>query len=373
MLTLLTAAPLFAQLQLSGPVYIDADPSARTDGFNPYPGLGTVPNERNAASSPMTLYADENDGATFGLPMCPTSAERDSQLFLSSNPKGRQGVFQKANIDVLWANRNGDNGLGFTQFDLSATFAMPFPVKESPLILTPKFQTWFFDSKYPFDGYTSDGNYLFTNRSPSLFTTGLDIRWIKPLVKNKYFLDLGITPQYSGDFKSKRTKDVFRYPGHIAGIWQYNPRTKIVLGVLYLQRTDQYNWLPMGGIIWTPNEDVDFQLVFPRIKISQRIQWWGSTAGDRVSDWLYCGFELDGGAWGAQATEYDFGDETYETRSCKLQYSDYRLLLGYERRTQYGISLALEVGWMFARTMEVVDVNKLKPNDAFFLRLRTSY
>jgi hypothetical protein len=120
----------------------------------------------------------------------------------------------------------------------------------------------------------------------------------------------------------------------------------------------------MAGVVWTPNEDLSLELTFPRVRISERIKWWGSVAGDSVSDWLYAGFEFGGGSWG-----HRMPDNT-DTR---FEYSDYRLLLGYERRCLSGLTVALELGWMFSREIAYHCHYSYRPDDAFFLQLKTSY
>ena len=334
-LVFLVGTTLFAQ---SDVVYIE----------NPYPGIGTVPSGVPSDIPTTTLYPENANGATFGLPVSPTRKMSDI-FFTSGQAPRRDGMFQKVNFDVLWAPKGkGDAALGLTQLNLSATFGLPAPTREAPLLLKPFFHTWFFDH---------------SELSPTFATTGLDLLWLVPIVKNKFTLALGAVPSYSGDFKAK--KESFRIPAHVVGIWNCNPRTKILFGVLYLDRSTSYNWLPMGGIIWTPNEDIDFELTFPRIRLAQRIKWWGSVAGDSVSDWLYAGFEFGSGSWGYQV------NPDFDTR---VEYSDYRLLLGYERRCLSGLTLAFEVGWMFRREITTnYPGYDFRPDDAFFLQLKTSY
>ncbi len=346
LVSFLWTATLFAQANPSV-VYIEGNPSSATGGFNPYPGIGTVPSGGSTEIPTTTLYPEHSDEATFGLP---SPTQRTSEIFFSNGQTPRRdGLFQKVNFNVLWAPKgSGDSAVGLTVLDLSAAFALPFPSKESPLMLTPLFQTWFFDS---------------SSTNGTFYTTGLDIRWFAPIIKNKFTLDLGAAPLYSGDFKAK--KESFRIPARLAGIWTCNPRTKFVLGVLYQDRSDSYNWMPMGGVIWTPNEDINFELTYPKLRISQRIKWWGSVAGDSVSDWLYGGFEFNGGSWGyrVESKEIDI----------RFDYRDYRLLFGYERRCLSGLTIAIELGWMFDRKISYNGYGSYHPDDAFFLQLKTAF
>ena len=315
---------------------------------NPYPGLGNVsPSAINPYSSlspamppSVTLYANDYGTENYSE-LLPTT--RSTELYLSRFPsKKRTGIFQKVNFNTLWTPRNGSKGLGMTELDLSAVFAVPMPTPDSPLVLTPKFSTTFFDSKQW--------------GSETFYTTGLGMLWIHPIAKDKLTLHLGASVLYSGDFRV-RASEAMRFPVYAAGIWNLNPRTKVVLGVVYADRRDSYNWFPMAGLIWTPNDEISVELLVPRMRIAQRVHWFDS-AGE---DWLYTAFEFGSGSWGS---EYADG---------RFEYRDLRFLLGYERRTRFGLTFGLEVGYMFDRNVESEMYGNDRTEDCVFLRLRTSY
>ncbi|MDR0336309.1 MAG: hypothetical protein LBI18_04390, partial [Planctomycetaceae bacterium] len=369
----------------SDTVYIPANSfPPETIDLNPYPGLGANAVTGESYVIPVQTYS----GLSSGSPTSPAAAtssfsstlsaekwlpdlsddelansvftstpKTTGELYLSRIPNGkRTGMFQKANFNALWApNSGGHKGLGLTQLDLSAMFALPLPSPDSPLIITPAFQATFFDPKI--------NNYA---TKKTLYTTGFDFRWIKPVVQNKWTLDLGVAVQYSGDFEVKGSK-ALRFPAHIASVWNCNPRLKVILGVVYLDRKDDYNWLPMAGLIWTPHEDISVELVVPRIRIAERVYWFGLAPGSETSDWVYTAFELNGGSWGyeLQNVSATFNDT--------IDYRDLKLLLGYERRCASGITLGLEFGYMFARKYELDRIGyKTHPADCVFLRIRTS-
>jgi len=315
---------------------------------NPYPGLGNVhPSTPSGPRDPFAslpqariLYPGEEEHYSALLPTM-----RSSEIYLSRHPNNkRTGVFQKVNFNTLWSPKAGSKGLGMTELDLSAMFALPLPTRDSPLLITPKFTTTFFDS---------------THWNETFYTTGLALRWIRPIVKNKLTADIGFSALYSGDFKA-RAGDALRFPIHVAGVWDFNPRTKIVLGVVYTDRRDNYNVFPMAGLIWTPNDEVSVELLVPRLRVAQRIRWFGSAAGDEQSDWLYTAFEFGSGSWG------------YEPLRDRVEYSDLRLLMGYERRTRFGLTLGLEVGYMFDRKLSSGQ-RDTHPSDSVFLRVRSSF
>ncbi|MGL4595075.1 MAG: hypothetical protein ACRCUY_10135 [Thermoguttaceae bacterium] len=341
--------------------------SAYPPGGTSYSGGNANMGNNPAGNSPFQPSNSIN--SMFSLPVTTlnpqmeTGSNDQSTLILSVGnggtsskiPGKREGVFQKLSFDALWIAKNGKNGLGMTELDLSAMFAFPLPTRDAPFVITPKFQTWFFDSSENFQFPVN-----------TLYTTGADFRWFVPIVQNKLMIDMAVSTLYSGDFKSSGSK-AMRFPAHIAGIWTCNPRLKVVLGAAYFDRMDNYNIMPVGGIIWTPQEDLNFELVFPKLKAAQRVRWFGSRVGDDQSDWIYAAFEWGGGSWTIQ--EHLSGEKNL----MKVDYRDYRTMLGYERRTSFGVNLGLEVGYSFERNFDFEYFGKAKPSDAFFIRFTSSY
>ena len=321
-------------------------PVEETVWGNPFPGLGNVsPGSAPPLSSipsTVTLYAEDFGRVNFAdLPPTPQSTE----LYLSQLPSNRRtGVFQRINFNTLWVPKSGSNGLGMTELDLSAMFGLPLPTPDSPLLLTPKFSTTFFNADH---------------WNETFHTTGLSMMWLRPIARDKFTLTLGASAFYSGDFRA-RGRDTLRFPVHVAGIWNFNPRTRVVFGVVYSDRRDSYNFFPMAGLIWTPNEDISVELLVPRMRVAQRVRWFDSVAGGG-EDWLYTAFEFGSGSWG------------YRPINGRVEYRDLRLLLGYERRTPFGLTVGLEIGYMFDRKLEFEGLGSGRPSDTVFLRLRSTF
>jgi hypothetical protein len=242
--------------------------------------------------------------------------------------EARNGMFQKAAGSVLWSPKSGSGrkSLGFTELELNSMFAFPMFTKESPLLVTPSFSTWFLDQEESRYGDSLD-----------LYAAKCEFRWIKPLF-SQYAAILGATPGYHSAFKYGG--DGFRIPMHAGAIWNYNPRTKWILGCMYLDRID-YNWLPFGGVIWTPDDlEIQFEILFPNPKIAKRVRWWGSAVGNDISDWVYVSGELAGDCWSLK-------DDAGRTGS--IAYRDWRFMLGYERKATGCLRFAVEVGGLFGR------------------------
>jgi hypothetical protein len=254
------------------------------------------------------------------------------------------------NFNVLWSSNNGGNsGLGLVQLDLSTTFSLLLPIPVSPFFITPSFQATFFDPKT--NGYATD---------KTLYTTGLDFHWIKPIIRNKLMFDLGFAVQYSGDFKVDSGKTL-RFPARFMAIWNCKPHLKMIFGLAYLDREDDFNWLPIAGLIWEPREDISVELVIPRAKIAKRVYWFDSAACNDTNTWLYAALEFGSGSWSCE----------YQGAAANIDYRDLKLLLGGERRCASGITLSLELGYMFERKYELDRLNyNTYPANCVFLRVR---
>jgi len=267
----------------------------------------------------------------------------------------RNGVFQKITGSVLWSPKSGsgEKSLGFTQIELNSMFAFPMFTRESPLLVTPGFSTWLLDQ-----GKSKYGDSL------DLYAATCNFHWIRPLF-SQYALSLGTTPGYHSAFKYSGGNDGFRVPAHIGAIWNYNPRTRWILGCTYLDRID-YNWMPFGGLIWEPDDlEMRFELLFPNPKIAKRIRWWGSGVGNDTADWIYAAGEWGGDCWSLK-------DDAGRTGS--IAYRDYRIMLGYERKTTSCLNLAVEVGGLFGRNYRDSLHNEDHSIDpGFFLRVKATY
>jgi hypothetical protein len=148
---------------------------------------------------------------------------------------------------------------------------------------------------------------------------------------------LAVTPGWYGDFEVD-VNDTFRFTGKAILRYDWLPeRLQLVLGVLYLDRLNT-KVLPVGGIIWKPNDDLSFDLVFPQSKIAQRI-----SCGMGFENWLYVSAGFGGNTWTIQRAATD-PDE--------LNLVDWRLMLGWEHRRNGGAGARLEVGYVFSREIE---------------------
>lgn len=276
-----------------------------------------------------------------GEPALPEHPERP--------PDARPGMFQKLILDGEWITRSGNDGFGLSSMQLKTVLALPIPSREYPLIVTPGFGV------YDLDG--PEGHDL-----PSrVYDAYTQFRWMRRL-SPRFGIDLSVTPGVFSDFQQSND-DNFRVTGHGAAAWDWTPATKIVLGAAYINRRTT-EMLPICGVIWTPHDDAKFELVFPHPRIARRIYTFGAWTED-VQDWVYVAGELGGGIWAIERAT-GLGDV--------IDYTDYRVFLGVERRVIGGLDARLEVGYVFGRELRYDSPTPdLEPDDTIMLRGGLTY
>ena len=168
--------------------------------------------------------------------------------------------------------------------------------------------------------------------------------------------------RHFSDFNQDSSK-AFRFPGHAAAAWTWNETRENRGGVAYLDRPD-VKLIPIGGVVWTPYEDVKLDLIFPHPKMSHRIRWY-SPPGDQVQDWAYVAGEFAGDAWAIRRTDGS---------TDQVVLSDYRLVLGAERKVAGGLSAHLEIGYVFGRRIRYSsDTPEFRPADTVMVRGGLTY
>lgn len=174
-------------------------------------------------------------------------------------------------------------------------------------------------------------------------------KWI-----DRFGYDVAAAVKVSTDFEGSSREGV-RFPGHAVGFVMLSDALTLVLGAEYLDR-DDVRVLPVGGLIFQPNPDLRFELVFPvprcEIQLSE-------------SHALYLSGGLGGGTW---AVERDSWEDDL------LTYRDLRLCLGLETIGEEGNRSAIEFGWLFDRRIDfATDFGDYAPGDTLMIRSVSSY
>ena len=264
-------------------------------------------------------------------------------------PGVRDGVFQKVLFDATWLAPGRDDGMGSTDLELQTIFALPCPTRESPLVITPGFAVHYLEGPQGVD------------LPPRLHAGYTQFRWLSQ-VTPQLGLDLAITPGVFSDF-NQESGDAFRLTGHGAVAWTWTETAKIVLGAAHLDRPDA-EVIPIGGLMWTPHDDVKFDLVFPHPKISRRV-YWGGQYGDAVQDWAYVAGEFAGDAWAIRRA--DGADD-------QVVLSDYRFIFGVERKVIGGLTSRIEIGYVFGRRIRYTSATpEFRPSDTVMVRGGLTY
>jgi len=263
-------------------------------------------------------------------------------------PDARPGMFQKLVFSGTWLAPGGD-GLGISDLELKSILAVPFPTRLSPLIITPGFAVHYFD------GPSS------TDLPPRVYDAYTQFRWMSQVLPS-LGVDLAITPGVFSDFRQS-TDEQLRITGHGAAALTCSPTAKIVLGVGYFDRLD-VRLMPIGGLIWAPNEDTSLELLFPQPRIARRVYFCG-TAADDVQDWIYLAGEFGGGTWAIQRAN---------GANDVVNYHDIRVILGVERKVIGAPDGRLEVGYIFGRKVEYHSrTPEFQPSDTVMLRGGITY
>ena len=245
----------------------------------------------------------------------------------------KEGFFQKFAVSAGQIVRDGSDGLGQTETMVFATFAVPAPTTDWPLLVIPTFEPTALDGPPAL-------------ALPSwVYAAHLDLMWL-PKIGERWLGVLAGNPGWYSDFEGD-TGDAFRLTGQAIVRYDWTPdRLQFVLGAAYIHRINR-TWLPVAGIIWKPNDDWTCNLVFPEGKIGHRV-----CQGEGYEHWLYFAGGFGGNNWRVQRPGGD---------SDILAILDWRLILGWERKLDGGAGVNVEVGYIFSRELEFASTGIVYP------------
>jgi len=265
-------------------------------------------------------------------------------------PGARQGLFQKATFSGTWLPASSDepDALGIGELDASVVFGVPLPRPDTPLLITPRFETSFLENAAPLD------------LPATLYGASTEFRHLRMFANSPWGMDAAVTVGYYSDFEIG-TSDAIRVSGRGLAIYEPRAGTKWIVGVAYLNRAGA-TVIPVAGVIHEPASDVRWELIFPRPRVAWRLQ--GSVRNDER--WVYLGGEFGGGIWSIARRSTGELDE--------LSYRDLRLLVGYERKLIGGLSRRFEFGYVFDRGVEFASAAPdVSLDDALFARVAVSF
>lgn len=269
-----------------------------------------------------------------------------------------QKFLQHVDLDYHWFAGHGVQELGINDVELSATFALPmFFNSQTPLLITPGFAVHYWNGPVSMAPPPPPADL-----PPRTYDAYLDAAW-NPQVTEFFGGELDVRYGMYSDFNDFDS-DSLRLTAKGMAVIKLFPSFKLKAGVWYINR-NAIKILPAGGICWTPNPNVYFDILFPNPKIGKRLTTWGNTEW-----WLYASGDYGGGKW-AIKRQNEFiipFDDTFD-------YNDIRLAVGLEFKTLRQLHGMFEVGGAFSR--ELVYQSGLPhafyPHNTVFLRAGLSY
>jgi hypothetical protein len=382
LLALLTA-PAFAQrvqFPTAAPGAVAGPPStyAATGGAPVYNGGAPAYAQPPAAFQGGVVNAPSVDwyGNPSAQPYYQQPVQQGSNVLFPSDPVAPYGQLQpgggigsytrlfNVGFDHEWLYGSGFKGFGKQTADIYATANLFFfPGQKAPFEITPGFTFNFLQgpNSVPgqgwFNAFDPSG---YAELPPRAYDAYLNSAW-KPQVNEWFSGDINVRVGVYSDFDSV-TSDSIRIMGHGLALLSFSQQVQLAFGVVYYDRlTTQL--LPAGGVIWTPNDDWRFEILFPRSKVSKRIYTMGNTDFR-----LYGGAEFyhDGGSWTVRRVAPPpfigtFGD--------RVEYKDHRGMVGLEWQTLSGFTGYVEAGVAFSRNLKFVSTigDAFDPDTTFFL------
>jgi len=271
-------------------------------------------------------------------------------------PEGmrRSGFFQSASLRSSYLPAMGDAPFGLTSVETWLKLAIPGPVQQSVLMLTPGFAV------HSLDGPNSSRFEL----PPRVFDAYGNLSWMGRAGDR---LSYNVTVMFGayGDFRGgDGGPSPFRLRGFGVGTYKWDDRLKISFGAAYFD-LGKYRVLPVAGVMITPNDDWLMDISFPYPKIATRVGRLPFDDDPMAGHWVYFGGQLGGGTWRVRMPSGD-GDV--------LSYSDWRILLGIERKCRTRAQWQLETGYVFGRQIEFEEQpGKYEPSGTLMVRGLLNY
>jgi hypothetical protein len=247
-------------------------------------------------------------------------------------------------VTASWLAGGGDNGFGSFDLDLNRTWLVPCGAELEPLAVSPGVGLHFWSGPNDLD------------LPPRVYDLYLDLSW-RAVAREHCGIAVGFTPGFYGDFEQVDSQ-TFQMTGWLLGNYRFGPRWNVLGGLAYVRQLES-NLLPIGGVVWTPSEDVRAEILVPRPRLAQRI----AMNEDRET-WVYVAGQFGGGAWAVADTS---------TENVLVGYSDLRFLLGLELLETSGCELVFEAGYVFSRQISVNNVTVREPGSTVVLQAAAAF
>jgi hypothetical protein len=279
-----------------------------------------------------------------------------------------QKFIQHVDLDFDWFAGNGDHELGIDDVNLSVTFAFPMLFNSStPLLVTPGFAVHYWSG--PVSEPPAPPDFTPPADMPArTYDAYLDFAW-NPWVNEFFGGELNFRTGIYSDFYSVTTQSL-RFMGKGMAVLRFSPCMTVKAGVWYLDRVTT-KILPAGGVCWTPNPDIYFDILFPNPKIGRRLTTWGNTEW-----WLYARGDYGGGVWTIRRNPDYYNGIVYPVLNNDLtEYDDIRIAVGVDFKTLRQMKGYFEVGFACDRQLNYKSglPSSFYPNNTVFVGAGLSY
>jgi hypothetical protein len=286
-----------------------------------------------------------------------------------------QKFLQHIDLNYDWFAGHGANELGINDLSLSGTFAFPlFFNAQTPLLVTPGFAVHYWEG--PVSVLPPAIQPAPADMPPQTFDAYLDLAWNPKTADGAFGGELSLRIGVYSDYYSV-TSDSLRITGKGLAVIRLSEHMTLKAGVWYLDRV-KVKLLPAGGLVWTPNPNVYFDILFPNPKAAMRLTNWGNTEW-----WLYARGEYGGGVWTIRRDPdpgyYDgnpANPRNYPSMSHDLvDYDDIRIALGLDFKTIRHLNGYFEVGLSCDRQLNYESglPSSYYPNTTVFIGAGLSY
>jgi hypothetical protein len=236
-----------------------------------------------------------------------------------------------------FATVGAGTGFSATTLDLNHTWLLGYG-DAPPLNITPGAAIHFW------------GDGVGLGLPPRVYDLYVDLQWT-PWTEELWSVSVGLTPGLYSDF-AQASGDMFQLTGFVIANRQLGPEWRAVFGAAYIRQL-QTTLVPVGGVVWTPSDDIRLELIFPKPKYAVRFR---ETAAGSL--WWFIAGQLGGGAWSVADGPGN---------AALLNYSDLRLVAGVETFYVNGREWSIELGYAFDRQLSIDNHRAASPGSAFSL------
>lgn len=314
------------------------------------PALGASPNVVPGRTSTWPTWTNPGTatpGYAFPNTGYPAYPQQPSALFPNGAPpawcpnwawpqpqEGRYlRLFQDVRFSYTWLDGgDGTREMGIDEAEIATTVNFPnFLWSGAPLQVSPVFiMHWWDGPETSFVG----PNPFPTELPPRVYSALLDFAW-QPYLTQYLSADLDASIGVFTDFEGF-TSDSVRIQGTGMGSLAVTPTTTLKAGVTYLDRVD-IKLLPAGGIVWIPNPQTRWDLIFPKPKVARYLTTVGNT-----DIWVYLNGEYGGGSWTVRRAG---------ASDRRMDINDIRVGGGLEWTHQFGLGAFVEAAYVFDREL----------------------